>query len=145
VDVSLLGLIGIVRVSGRAGITVGSGSSRDLVFDRDDIDNHVAQSVASTGMLDNLLAELGGNDPVTKEPRLKLSACIISLGGLCLIPVKLDTVGNTVGALHTLLDPVIKTVLDPLVDNLLAALGIRLGVMDVVVTGVRCGVPVLIR
>jgi len=145
VDVSLLGLIGIVRVSGRAGVDVGSGSYQDLVFDRGDIDNHVAQSVASAGMIDNLLAELGGTDPVTKEPRLKLSACVISLGGLCLIPVKLDAVGKTVGALNQLLDPVIKGVLDPLVDTLLAALGIRLGVMDVVVTGVRCGVPVLIR
>ncbi|WP_342235658.1 pilus assembly protein TadG-related protein [Inquilinus sp. OTU3971] len=145
VDVSLLGLIGIVRVSGRAGVDVGGGPYQKLVFDRDDIDDHVAQSVASAGMIDNLLAELGAIDPVTKEPVLKLSACIISLGGFCLIPVKLDAVGNTVGALHQLLDPVINGLLDPLVDNLLAALGIRLGVMDVVVTGVRCGVPVLIR
>ncbi len=145
VDVSLLGIIGIVRVSGRAKIELGSGSYQDLVFDRDDIDNRVAQSVVSAGMFDNLLASLGGTDPATGKANLQLSACVVSLGGLCLIPVKADALGNTVGALHQLLDPVINGLLDPLVDNLLAALGIRLGVMDVVVTGVRCGVPVLIR
>ncbi|MGL4961427.1 MAG: pilus assembly protein TadG-related protein [Inquilinus sp.] len=145
VDVSLLGIIGIVRVNGRAKVELGSGSYQDLVFDRADIDDRVAQSVASAGMIDNLLASLGGVDPATGKANLQLSACVVSLAGLCLIPVKADALGKTVGALHQLLDPVIKGVLDPVVDNLLAALGIRLGVMDVVVTGVRCGVPVLIR
>ncbi|WP_026871784.1 pilus assembly protein TadG-related protein [Inquilinus limosus] len=145
VDVGVLGIIGLVRINGRAKVELGSGAYQDLVFDREDIDNHVAQSVASAGMVDNLLASLGGVDPATGKANLQLSACVVSLGGLCLIPVAPEALGKTVGALHQLLDPVIKGLLDPLVDNLLAALGIRLGVMDVVVTGVRCGVPVLIR
>jgi uncharacterized membrane protein len=34
--------------------------------------------------------------------------------------------------------------LDPLVDGLLEALGVKLGYMDVTATGVRCGVPALV-
>ncbi|WP_395397137.1 hypothetical protein [Novosphingobium sp. BL-8A] len=49
--------------------------------------------------------------------------------------------------LSTLLDPVtgvVGTVVDPLLDRVLAALGIQLGHNTVWVTGARCGVPVLI-
>jgi uncharacterized membrane protein len=46
-------------------------------------------------------------------------------------------------SLTTLLSPVAAG-LDSLVDGLLAALGIRIGYMDVTATGVRCGMPVLV-
>lgn len=72
----------------------------------------------------------------------------VRLLGLCL-PVVCDA---TLSAARTLLASTIVTplatlvvtVIDPLVNNLLAALGIRLGHATVWVTGARCGVPVLV-
>jgi uncharacterized membrane protein len=39
---------------------------------------------------------------------------------------------------------ILSPVVDPLVDGLLGALGVQLGFVDTWVTGVRCGVPVLV-
>lgn len=142
VDVGLL-FIGLVHIDGRAKLELFEGQ-KTMVFDKQDIDDQVAQQVWGGGVVDNLLGSLG-IDPVTKQPNLDLRACILTLGQTCLLPVDLSVVSGTVTALNQLLAPVIKGLLDPLVDNLLAALGVRVGVMDVVVTGVRCGVPVLIK
>lgn len=142
VDVGLL-FIGLVHIDGRAKLELFEGH-KTMVFDKQDIDDQVAQQVWGGGVVDNLLGSLG-IDPVTKQPNLDLRACILTLGQACLLPVDLSVVSGTVTALNQLLAPVIKGLLDPLVDNLLAALGVRVGVMDVVVTGVRCGVPVLIK
>ncbi|MBW8725524.1 MAG: hypothetical protein JF625_10265 [Inquilinus limosus] len=142
VDIGVL-FIGLVRLTGRAKLELLEGH-KDMVFDKQDIDDQVAQQVWGGGAVDNLLGSLG-IDPVTGKPNLDLKACVLSLGNICLLPVDLKAVSTTVTALNQLLAPVIKGVLDPLVDNLLAALGVRVGVMDVTVTGVRCGVPVLIE
>lgn len=65
---------------------------------------------------------------------------------LCIWPV--CDVGTTrsqlLGAITTPLAALIGHTADPLLDNLLAALGIQLGHATVWVTGARCGVPVLI-
>jgi uncharacterized membrane protein len=142
VDVGVL-IIGLVRIDGRAKLELLQGH-KDMVFEKDDIVDRIPQSVSGGGVIGNLLGSLG-IDPATGKPNLELKACVLSLGQLCLLPVDLSVVSGTVTALNQLLAPVIKGVLDPLVDNLLAALGVRVGVMDVVVTGVRCGVPVLIK
>lgn len=144
VDVSVLGLIGLVRINGRAKLEGLFANHADLIFDQADIDGRISQSVYGSPKVENLLGSLG-IDPVTGKPNLDLKACLLGLGQLCLLPVDLKVVSTTVTALNQLLAPVIKGLLDPLVDNLLAALGVRVGVMDVTVTGVRCGVPVLIR
>ncbi|WP_274519148.1 pilus assembly protein TadG-related protein [Inquilinus limosus] len=142
IDIKVL-LLGLVHIDGRAKLELLEGH-KTMVFDKQDIDDQVAQQVWGGGAVDNLLGSLG-IDPVTGKPNLELKACVLSLGNICLLPVDLSVVSSTVTALNQLLAPVIKGVLDPLVDNLLAALGVRIGVMDVVVTGVRCGVPVLIE
>lgn len=142
VDIKVL-LLGLVHIDGRAKLELLPGH-KQMVFDKQDIDDQVAQQVWGGGAVANLLGSLG-IDPVTGKPNLDLKACVLSLGNVCLLPVDLSVVSSTVTALNQLLAPVIKGVLDPLVDNLLAALGVRVGVMDVTVTGVRCGVPVLIE
>ncbi|OWJ62008.1 pilus assembly protein TadG-related protein [Inquilinus limosus] len=144
VDVSVLGLLGLVRINGRAELKGLFANKAEMTFDRADIDGRIPQSLYGSPKIENLLGSLG-IDPVTGKPNLDLKACILGLGQLCLLPVDLKVVSTTVTALNQLLAPVIKGLLDPLVDNLLAALGVRIGVMDVTVTGVRCGVPVLIR
>src|SRR5690606_23558953 len=87
----------------------------------------------STQLTSNLLGGLAET--------LSLRACTLSLLGGCLLPVTLT--GRDVGALYTILDPVL-TSLDAPIDTLLRTLGVQLGYVDVAVTGVRCGHPVLV-
>ena len=54
------------------------------------------------------------------------------------------TRSQLLGAITTPLAALIGNTADPLLDNLLAALGIQLGHATIWVTGARCGVPVLI-
>jgi uncharacterized membrane protein len=72
---------------------------------------------------------------------LSVRACTVSLIGGCLLPVTLTGAG--VGPLYTVLDPVL-TGLDGVLDGVLRSLGVQLGYVDVAVTGVRCGFPVLV-
>ena len=72
---------------------------------------------------------------------LEVRACTASLLGACLLPITLN--GSAVGALYNVLDPVL-TGLDGVIDGLLRTLGVQLGYVDVAVTGVRCGHPVLV-
>ncbi|MFE0753665.1 pilus assembly protein TadG-related protein [Inquilinus sp. NPDC058860] len=137
VDVLGLGVITLASLTGKAKVEIGSGSYQTLTFDQTDIANRTAQSVVSRGMVDNLLSSLGQT--------LELKLCTAVLLGVCILPLDLRLVPDAVNALRVILAPVINGLLDPLVDGLLAALGIKLGYMDVTVTGVRCGVPVLVQ
>lgn len=85
--------------------------------------------------------QLGGNLLGSLADSLEVRACTLSLLGGCLLPVNLR--GSDVGVLFTVLDPIL-TSLDPVIDGLLRALGVQLGYVDVAVTGVRCGHPVLV-
>jgi uncharacterized membrane protein len=134
-DLSLLGLVRSY-LQAKAEVDVGSSNYTSLVFNQDQIAAKTPQSVTSTGMVDNLLAGLSD---------LKLGGCGLNLLGLCILPLDLNSIGDIIANLHQILDPVISGLLDPIVDGLLAALGIKLGYMDVTVTGVRCGVPVLVQ
>jgi uncharacterized membrane protein len=141
VDLSVLGLLGLVRIDGRA-IARLDGTERSLTFTQAQIKNREAQSISADPSA--ILAGLTGDLAET----LELKACLLGLlggcngGGLDLGSLLLRPV---LAAVDQLLDPVIGSVLGPLLDNVLLALGVRLGNMDVVVTGVRCGVPVLVN
>ena len=93
----------------------------------------VVARATSTAILGNLLSGLAES--------LSVKACTLSLLGGCLLPVTLTGAG--VGTLYTVLRPVLNA-LDPVLDGLLRALGVQLGYVDVAVTGVRCGYPVLV-
>jgi uncharacterized membrane protein len=145
-DLSLLGILG-AHLDGKAFVGTPPPTNpnepndddyKDLIFNQEQIAQRVSQSVASTGMVDNLLAGL---------EQLQLSGCGLYLLGLCAAPLDLNdkNIGKIIANLRQILNPVINGLLDPLVDGLLAALGIKLGYMDVTVTGVRCGVPVLVQ
>lgn len=79
-----------------------------------------------------------------------LSSSLLGPGGLkactlSLICVSNDTkVISTVSSVLGTVGNVLGNTADPLLDNVLAALGIQLGSATVWTTGVRCGVPVLI-
>ncbi|MGO1074259.1 pilus assembly protein TadG-related protein [Inquilinus sp. CA228] len=140
VDLSVLGILGVVRIDGKA-VAKLDGASRLLTFTQTQIKNREAQSVSADPSA--ILASLTGDLAET----LELKACGLSLFGICVLNLDLGSIllRPTLTALHQLLDPVISSVLGPLLDNVLLALGVRLGNMDVVVTGVRCGVPVLVN
>lgn len=93
----------------------------------------VRARATSAQLTGNLLGELADS--------LEVNACTIGLLGACLLPVNLK--GSQVGVLYTILDPVF-TSLDGVIDGLLRTLGVQLGYVDVAVTGVRCGYPVLV-
>jgi len=135
-----VGPLGLVRIDGKA-VARLDGKSRSLTFTQTQIKNREVQSVNAdpSAILSSLTSDLSAT--------LDLRACVVSVFGTCLINLDLGNVllRPTLAALHQLLDPVISNVLGPLLDNLLLALGIRIGNLDVVVTGVRCGVPVLVN
>jgi uncharacterized membrane protein len=93
----------------------------------------IVARATSTAIVGNLLSGLAES--------LSVKACTLSLLGGCLLPVTLT--GSGVGALYTVLRPVFNA-LDPVLDGLLRSLGVQLGYVDVAVTGVRCGYPVLV-
>lgn len=93
----------------------------------------VPARATSTQLTGNLLGGLAET--------LSVRACTASLLGACLAPVTLT--GSQVGALYTVLDPVL-TSLDSVIDGTLRTLGVQLGYVDVAVTGVRCGLPILV-
>lgn len=132
----LANVLAVIYVS--ANISIGTPADDDnrdsypsLIFTKSDIDDGVTKRFVSQGMVRNLLTELLGN--------LNIEARAV----LGIIPVNLS--GEQLAGIRNLLANVLGGLLDPIVDPLLQALGIELGYMDVTVTGVRCGVPVLVQ
>jgi uncharacterized membrane protein len=122
-----------VQISGFAQASLGSPAATSLTFNQTQIAAKTAQTVTSTGMVGNLLQTLvTGLQPTFSATLLGVSFTL---------PASATTALTS--AIAALLSPV-AAALDPLVDGLLAALGVKLGYMDVTVTGVRCGVPALV-
>jgi uncharacterized membrane protein len=119
---------GLVTITGSGEVSVGAGSPTSLTFSQTDIANATAHTATSTGMVSNLLQTLVN----TLQLQVKITGLGLGLSQSVLT-----------ASLTTLLSPVAAG-LDSLVDGLLAALGIRIGYMDVTATGVRCGMPVLV-
>ena len=71
-----------------------------------------------------------------------LSLTVSGLPGLLPLTGPLGLVQTTL--VGTLL-PVADTLLDPIINQVLSGLGLRIGYMDIVGNGVRCGVPVLVQ
>jgi uncharacterized membrane protein len=94
----------------------------------------VAARATSQAMLTGLTSGLV-ND-------LTIDTCTIGILSICLLPTTLT--GTNIGPLFTILSPVL-TALDAPLDALLKGLGVNIGYIDVFVTGVRCGVPVLVE
>jgi uncharacterized membrane protein len=124
---TLVNLLNVLTVTASGEVSVGSPAPTLLTFDQTDMTDATAQTVTSTGMLSNLLGTLASST---------------TLSGT-LLGAKLPSTSNTLKSLNTLLAPAFAG-LDPLVDGLLAGLGIKIGYLDVTATGVRCGVPALV-
>ncbi|ODP37708.1 pilus assembly protein TadG-related protein [Sphingomonas turrisvirgatae] len=158
-NLGLPGILTLAETSARAHVAIGStlAPSRTLNFVQPS--GTVSQPLppTSTGVIGRPASgtqtassvvraratstQLAGNLLGGLAETLSVRACTLSLLGGCLLPVTLQ--GSQVGALYTVLDPVL-TGLDGVVDGLLRTLGVQLGYVDVAVTGVRCGHPVLV-
>ncbi len=119
---------GVLTVTGSAHVSAGGSGATSLLFTQADVAAHTVRSVSSTGLPSSLGRSLGSG--------LSLNA---SVAGLGLTPTGVQA------AVGALLAPVLSSALDPLLASLLSALGLRFGSMDVVVPGMRCGVPALVR
>src|SRR3546814_16826243 len=69
---------------------------------------------------------------------LTLSTNPLNLGGV------VSALGVVTGLVNNTIKPLLA-LLDPALDALLSALGVKLGILDLWVPGVRCGLGVLVR
>lgn len=95
---------------------------------------NTAQTGALIGSLTTSLAAPGGLE--------------VRILGLCLplicTSAQQSVRTQVVGAVGSALSGLLGSTVDPLLDSLLAALGVQLGQVTVTATGARCGVPVLV-
>jgi uncharacterized membrane protein len=120
--VNILGVITATASSGPNTILSGSGS---LTFTQPQIQNKPPLSQTLSSSSTSSVAAI-------LQTNLQLQ---VSGSSALLLPTS---------TLYGLLSPVLQ-LLDPIVGDLLNALGIKLGAMDVTATGVRCGVPVIVQ
>jgi uncharacterized membrane protein len=125
---TLLNVIGLASVSGRAHVTMTNGADTLQRFTAAAIQAGTPQTVSTTGFTSTLVSGLVGD--------LQLSVDVLGLGlGL---PSGLDR------AVAQTLQPVTQP-LDQALAKVLATLGIGLGQADTWVTGSRCGGSVLVN
>jgi uncharacterized membrane protein len=152
IGISILGIVA-TNVQAKAHVSAASASSVSKVFcaqgasgsecagaiGRSAADSRgylapLPVTVGSQNVLPGLLAGLADSLTATANLCTVLTGCVISL------PVP---AGSLVGALGVF-DPILTALNGP-IDALLKALGVNVGYIDVFVTGVRCGVPVLVE
>jgi uncharacterized membrane protein len=141
INVNLLGL-DLLKVDIRAKVGPIAGAvDKPLQFFQDARGNGIIGHPPSSGtaarvpngsQLGPLLTGLAGNLDITAT----LLGIRITTG-----PLLTNVTNAVLVPLNTL---VLSPLVDPLVDGLLGALGVQLGFVDTWVTGVRCGVPVLV-
>lgn len=124
---TLLNLLGLARVTGRAHATMTNTAETSLAYSYAEIQRGDRKTTSTQNFTATLLARLIG-DLDLKVEALGLG---IGLGGLA------DVVGATIGGA--------TASLDRLLNGVLGALGIGLGQADAWVTGVRCGGTVLVQ
>jgi uncharacterized membrane protein len=141
-------VLGLITVDARAVAQPVMGNSGDLIFGPGGQGRigrpgapGTAASIGNGSQVGPLLSSLSSSIGAANGLQVKIL-------GLCL-PVVCDATAATVRSqlLSGIVNPLaglVGTTADPLLDNLLAALGIQLGHATLWATGARCGVPVLV-
>lgn len=129
----LVNVLGLIYIVATADAKAGAGSYTPVSFTQPDIEARTRKEVGSSQILSGLVGSLVTSLRIEPD----------GLVGILLAPV----VNTLIATLKPILTAVIGAlgVVDGLLDTVLRALGMRLGVMDVAVLGVRCGVPVLVH
>jgi len=132
VTISVLGIPVAIAASGTSSVAAGAPTLEN--FTQADITAGTVKSASGSG---------AGTVISGLVPNLTLTTTLLSSGGILTA-----TINNTLSAtVLPLLRPVLISLLSALdapVDTLLRSLGLRLGVIDTVVHGVRCGTPTLV-
>ena len=125
--------IPVADVSASATANLGAGGPTQRDFTQDDIDNQVKKQVTSG---------LGSADLVSGL----ISTLDLKVTLLGVLPLTL-TKAIIEGVVDTVVAPLLVSILnvvDDTLDSLLAALGVKIGTLDMGVNGVSCGVPKLV-
>ncbi|MBO9601092.1 MAG: hypothetical protein J7496_01155 [Novosphingobium sp.] len=147
-------LVGLLQITA-SGRVIGqpvTGQSRDLVFGpggNGTIGSPTSLGTAATvgngSQVGNTLSGLTGSLTSSLDVNVTLlKACIWPLCTTDPNAVKNSVLGALVTSITTPVSQLAGTAVDPLLDNVLAALGVQLGYATVWATGARCGVPVLV-
>ncbi|WP_313804476.1 TadG family pilus assembly protein [Sphingobium sp.] len=144
----IVNLLSLVTVDARAVAQPVMGNSGDLTFGPGGQGSigrpgapGTAASIGNGSQVGPLLTSLGSSIAASNGLQVKIL-------GLCL-PLVCDATATAVRTqlLNGIVAPLaglVGSTADPLLDNLLAALGIQLGHATLWATGARCGVPVLV-
>lgn len=146
--VNIVNVLGLLSVSTRAVAQPVMGNSGALVF------GPGGQGTVGRPGAPGIPASIGNGSQVGPLLSSAVGSLLASDGlqvellGFCL-PLVCETTkalarSQLVTVLVTPLTNLVGTTIDPLVSNLLAALGIQLGHATIWATGARCGVPVLV-
>lgn len=120
---TLLSVLGLVSITGKADVEAADAGFRPLRFDAGDIDDQRTKTMASRGFASGAVASL--------LARLDVDVNVIGLGlGF----------GDLTRALGRLLEP-LGPVLDGALNPVLDLLGLKLGEADVTVHGLSCPTP----
>jgi uncharacterized membrane protein len=118
----------LIKVTGQAHATISNPSPTPLVFTAADIAGGTVKNVSTHSFTGPLFNSLLG------DLRLDVNVAGLNLG---LGPVVKSTLLATLGT--------VSPEIDALLDNVLAALGVKVGEADVRVTGADCGRAVLVQ
>ncbi len=125
----------VTTVTGVSAVTSGSGPTpQSVTFTQAETEQSppVVKTVSSDASLISSAAGSIGT----------LSLTVSGLPGLLPLTGPFGLVQTTL--VNTLL-PLADTLLDPVINQVLSGLGLRIGYMDIVGNGIRCGVPVLVQ
>ena len=130
-------LVGTVGVGFSAHLPIGGGAETSVIFTRNGPGPAIGTppapgtkgQVASTGLAGSIGSGLLSGLTIATSPA--------GLGGV------VAALSPVTSLINTTIKPLLA-LLDPALDTLLKALGVKLGFMDLWVPGVRCGVPALV-
>jgi uncharacterized membrane protein len=132
VTISVLGIPVAITASGSLSVAAGAPTNQNFT-----------QADITAGTVKSASGSAAGAIFSGLVPNMTLNTTLLSSGGLLT-----NTINNTLNAtILPLLRPVLVNLLSALdapTDTLLRSLGLRLGIIDTVVHGVRCGTPTLV-
>ncbi len=117
-------------------VTVGSGGPTSLSFSQTDVTNQTVKRISSTDVLSTTTSTLASSLASQTNSKITVAVAGISL------PVGFLT--SLTSSVTSTLSTTIAPLLDTVIDNVAAALGVQVGYMDVMATGIRCGVPAIV-
>jgi uncharacterized membrane protein len=139
VTLTLLGVPTKIKFTLSANSQLGAGGPTTLTFTQTEIQNATSQRIASDDFASTTLTSLSQSLSNQASNQISVSIAGVQIAGLnaAMLTTITNLVSSTIGGLVSTLDVV--------VNGATAALGVQVGYMDVTATGVRCGVPALVK